>query len=159
MWMLLPVGAMSAVLVVGAGGTGGVHRRPWPHGVFRPHGTYLWNHCLIGTVVDLVPVAFAGHPGAADAGAATGDADPRPPSYRSPSLGDVSKRNIAWLIVVVGVLVLVGSTAGWLLGVIAAVVVLVVSEGYERDRRRRRAAARGVDPATPLRDTFTRRKR
>ena len=71
----------------------------------------------------------------------------------------MSKRNFAWLIVVVGVLVIVGITAGWLWGVVAGVVVLVVSELYERDRRRRRAAARGADPATPLRDTFTRRKR
>jgi hypothetical protein len=71
----------------------------------------------------------------------------------------MSKRNIAWLIVVVGVFVLVGVTAGWWWGAIAGVVVLFVSEFYERDRRRRRAAARGDDPASPLRDTFTKRRR
>ena len=71
----------------------------------------------------------------------------------------MSKRNVAWLIVVIGVFVLVGITAGWLWGAIAGVAALVVSETYERDRRRRMRAARGDDPATPVRDAFTHRRR
>ena len=50
----------------------------------------------------------------------------------------MSKRNLAWLVVVFGAIVLVGIVAGWLSGVIAGVTVLVVSELFERDRRRRR---------------------
>lgn len=71
----------------------------------------------------------------------------------------MSKRNVAWLIVVIGVFVLVGIAVGWLIGAIAGVATLVVSEWYERDRRRRRRAARGEGAVTPVRDSLTRRRR
>jgi hypothetical protein len=71
----------------------------------------------------------------------------------------MSKRNLAWMVIVIGALVLVGVTAGWMWGIIAAAATLVASETYERDRRRRRRAARGDGAASPVRDAFTRRGR
>ena len=70
----------------------------------------------------------------------------------------MSKRNLAWLVVVFGTTVLVGVAVGWLSGVFAGATVLLVSELYERDRRRRRRAAQGDDGARPLRDTVDRRR-
>ena len=49
----------------------------------------------------------------------------------------MSKRNIVWLVAIVVVGVAVAFAAGWLWGLLAAVVVLVVSEVVERTRRRR----------------------
>jgi hypothetical protein len=71
----------------------------------------------------------------------------------------VSRRNLAWLVVVVGAGVLVGVTTGWLWGVLAAVVMLVISEAVERTRRKRRRAARGITEAPKLRDAISSRRR
>jgi hypothetical protein len=72
----------------------------------------------------------------------------------------MSKRNVAWLIVVVGVGVLVGINAGVLWGIFAAAVALTCSEMIERARRKRRRAARGVTGSPSLSDAVnTRRKR
>lgn len=70
----------------------------------------------------------------------------------------MSKRNMAWLIAVV-----VGGVVGWLVGgwlvaLILAVAVLIVSEFVERTLRRRRvAAAGGTVPS--VRDAVTNRRR
>jgi hypothetical protein len=71
----------------------------------------------------------------------------------------VSRRNLAWLVVVVGAGVLVGVTTGWIWGVLAAVVVLVISEAVERTLRKRRRAARGITEAPKLRDAISSRRR
>jgi MFS superfamily sulfate permease-like transporter len=71
----------------------------------------------------------------------------------------MSKRNIAWLVavVVVGVVGSIALGIGW--GLLAAAVVLVVSELVERSARRRRRAARGETDPVSLRDAVTHRKR
>lgn len=51
----------------------------------------------------------------------------------------LSKRNLAWLAAIVIAGLLVGISVGPWWGVLAAVVVLVVSEVVERTRRSRRA--------------------
>jgi hypothetical protein len=71
----------------------------------------------------------------------------------------VSRRNLAWLVVVVGAGLVVGVTAGWLWGVLAAVAVLAISETVERTLRKRRRAARGITEAPKLRDAITSRRR
>lgn len=78
--------------------------------------------------------------------------------WRSNVVG-VSKRNIAWLIVVVGVGILVGINAGWLWGIVAAIAVLALSESIERTRRKKLRAARGVTDAPHVRDAISSRKR
>jgi hypothetical protein len=71
----------------------------------------------------------------------------------------VSNRNIAWLIVVVGVGVLVGITTGWLWGVLAAVATLVVSESIERRRRKQIRAAKGITDAPGVKGAIASRRR
>ena len=71
----------------------------------------------------------------------------------------MSKRNIAWLVVVV-VVGVVGSIVlgiGW--GLLAAAVTLVISEVVERSARRRRRIARGETDPVSVRDAVTYRKR
>jgi hypothetical protein len=71
----------------------------------------------------------------------------------------MSKRNLVWLAAIVVVGAVVWLLAGWLWGIITAIVVLVVSEFVERRRRASRRAARGAS-GSALRDTIdTRRKR
>jgi hypothetical protein len=63
----------------------------------------------------------------------------------------MSKRNIAWLVVVVVVAVVGSITLGIGWGLLAGVVVLVISEVVERSARRRRRAARGeTEPVSHL---------
>ncbi len=52
-------------------------------------------------------------------------------------------RNVAWLIAIVVVGAIAWALGGWLIGLIAAVIVLIVSETVERVARRRRVAAQG----------------
>ncbi len=52
----------------------------------------------------------------------------------------MSKRNLIWLIVVVAVGVIVGVLTAWWAGLIAAAIVLAISEIVERAARRRRLA-------------------
>lgn len=52
----------------------------------------------------------------------------------------MSTRNLIWLVVIVAVGLVVGFTAGWLLGLIAAGVTLAVSEVVERRARAQRAS-------------------
>jgi uncharacterized protein involved in cysteine biosynthesis len=47
----------------------------------------------------------------------------------------VSKTNIVWLIAIIVIGVVVVQAAGWLAGLIAALVVLAISEVVERRRR------------------------
>ncbi len=56
----------------------------------------------------------------------------------------MSKRNLIWLAVVIGVGVLGWLVLGWLAGLIAAVVVLAISEVVERRARTRRRHARNA---------------
>lgn len=69
----------------------------------------------------------------------------------------MSKRNVAWLIVIAGSGVLGWLVGGWLVAVLAALGALVVSEVVERQRRRRRLAASGRS-APSVRDAVTRRR-
>jgi MFS superfamily sulfate permease-like transporter len=71
----------------------------------------------------------------------------------------MSKRNIIWLavIVVVGVVGSIVFGIGW--GLLAAAVVLVVSEVIERSVRRKRRAARGATDAPSVRDAVTTRRK
>jgi len=71
----------------------------------------------------------------------------------------MSKRNLIWLVVVVAVGILVGIAAGWLWGILAAAVTLVISETVERARRQRLRAARGVEGAPSVKDAITDRRR
>jgi hypothetical protein len=71
----------------------------------------------------------------------------------------MSKRNIAWLVVVVVVAVVGSITLGIGWGLLAGVVVLVISEVVERSARRRRRAARGETEPVSLRSAFAHRKR
>lgn len=71
----------------------------------------------------------------------------------------MSKRNIAWLIVIVAVCVLVWINAGALWGILAAVATLVASEAFERARRKRRRAARGATDAPSVGDAVDLRRR
>ena len=64
----------------------------------------------------------------------------------------MSKRNVVWLVVVIGVGVLVWITAGLLWGVLAAAVTLIGSELIERARRKKRRAARGETGSPSLAD-------
>lgn len=71
----------------------------------------------------------------------------------------MSTRNIAWLVAVVAVGVGVWIAAGPLWGIVAAVVVLITSELFERKRRRRLRAARGVTEKPSLKDAVATRRR
>ncbi|MAT04098.1 MAG: hypothetical protein CL424_03525 [Acidimicrobiaceae bacterium] len=71
----------------------------------------------------------------------------------------MSKRNIVWLVAIVVVGVFVGIVAGWLWGLLAAAIVLVVSEVVERSARRRRRADRGETGPTSLAATIESRRR
>ena len=71
----------------------------------------------------------------------------------------MSKRNVAWLVAVIGVGVLVWITAGLLWGVLAAVVTLIGSELIERARRKRLRAARGVTDRPSLTDAVKARRK
>lgn len=54
----------------------------------------------------------------------------------------MSKRNMAWLAVMIAVGVLGWLALGWLAGLIAAAAVLIISEFVERRARARRRATR-----------------
>ena len=72
----------------------------------------------------------------------------------------MTRRNLAWLVVIVVVGVAVGIASRWWLGVLAAVLVLVVSELVERTRRARVRRERGAGaPRTGVRDVVTSRRR
>lgn len=72
----------------------------------------------------------------------------------------MSKRNIAWLVAIIAIGVVVALIANVVWGLIAAAVVLVVSELVERSARRKRRAARGVTGGSSLGDAIeSRRKR
>ncbi len=71
----------------------------------------------------------------------------------------MSKRNMIWLAVVVVIGGVVWLIAGFLWGLLAAVVTLVVSEVIERTARQRRLNAKGAAPATPIRDAVKRTER
>jgi Flp pilus assembly protein TadB len=72
----------------------------------------------------------------------------------------MSKRNVAWLVVMIGVGVLVWITAGLLWGLLAAAVTLIGSELIERTRRKKLRAARGETGSPSLTDAVkARRKR
>lgn len=72
----------------------------------------------------------------------------------------MSRRNVAWLVVIVAVGLVVGVFVGWLWGVLAALATLVVSEVVERSRRARLRRERGADaPRARVRDVVTSRRR
>lgn len=71
----------------------------------------------------------------------------------------MTKRNIAWLVAIVAVGVGVTLVAGVVWGLIAAGVVLVVSELVERAVRRKRRAARGASGAPSLGDAINSRRK
>ena len=70
----------------------------------------------------------------------------------------MSKRNLAWLAVVIVAGVAVWIMVGILWGLLAAGVTLVASELIERTRRRRRRAARGETDAPKLSDALKARR-
>lgn len=70
----------------------------------------------------------------------------------------MSRRNVVWLVAIVGVGVVVALVAGWLWGVLAAVATLVVSEVVERRRRARLRRERGTD-GPRVRDVIGQRRR
>jgi ABC-type Mn2+/Zn2+ transport system permease subunit len=57
----------------------------------------------------------------------------------------VSSRNLVWAAAVAVVIVVVGLAVSWMWGVVAGVVVLVISEVYERNARAKRRRARAGD--------------
>ncbi len=57
----------------------------------------------------------------------------------------VSKRNLIWLVAVIATGLVAWLLAGWLAGIVAAGVVLAISEIVERRARRQRIAARTDD--------------
>jgi len=72
----------------------------------------------------------------------------------------MSKRNVAWLLVTVGVGVLVWITGGLVWGLLAAAATVFASELFERARRKQRRAARGETGSPSLADAVkARRKR
>ena len=71
----------------------------------------------------------------------------------------MAKRNLVWLVVIVVVGVVVWLAAGWVWGVVAAAVVLVTSEVFERARRRRLAQLSGRPAPSPLANVAKRRQR
>lgn len=72
----------------------------------------------------------------------------------------MTRRNVAWLVTVVVVGVVAGLRWGWVVGLLGALAVLVVSEVYERARRARLRRERGaVGPPTGVRDALKSRRR
>ncbi|HEY5662861.1 MAG TPA: hypothetical protein VIS05_02370 [Ilumatobacter sp.] len=71
----------------------------------------------------------------------------------------MSKRNVAWLVVIVVVGVSVWAVAGFVWGLAAAAGTLILSEAIERVVRRRRRAARGHTGGPSLRDAIGTRRR
>jgi TctA family transporter len=71
----------------------------------------------------------------------------------------VTRRNVVWLVAVLAAGVVVGVLAGWLWGVAAAIVTLVVSEIVERSRRARVRRARGDATRVGVRDVVGSRRR
>ncbi len=71
----------------------------------------------------------------------------------------MSKRNVAWLSVTLGVGVLVWITAGFVWGLLAAVATLIASEIFERARRKKRRAARGETGSPSLADALKARRK
>lgn len=71
----------------------------------------------------------------------------------------VTRRNVVWLVAVLAAGVVVGVLAGWLWGVAAAIVTLVVSEIVERTRRARVRRARGDATRVGVRDVVGSRRR
>ena len=69
----------------------------------------------------------------------------------------MSKRNMIWLAAIVVVFVAVWLTTSFLWGLLAGVIMLVVSELIERRARKRRIAARGGGPVTPVRSSIKRK--
>ena len=63
-----------------------------------------------------------------------------------------------WLAVIVVAFIAIALSAGFLWGLLAGVVLLVVSEFVERGARKRRVAARGGDPVTPVRSSIKRKR-
>ncbi len=70
----------------------------------------------------------------------------------------MSKRNLTWLAAIIAVGVLLGVTAGWLWGLLAAGATLLASEVLERAVRRRRVAARGAERVRPVRGALRRKR-
>ncbi len=70
----------------------------------------------------------------------------------------MSKRNMIWLAAIVVVFVAVWLTTSFLWGLLSGAVVLIVSEFVERGARKRRVAARGGDPVTPVRSSIKRKR-
>jgi hypothetical protein len=70
----------------------------------------------------------------------------------------MSKRNLVWLAVIVGVTVIAWIALGALWGIVLGVVTLLASEAIERVRRRKRQVARGEEPHSPVRTAMTQRK-
>ena len=66
---------------------------------------------------------------------------------------------MVWLVAIVGVGVVIGVVAGWLWGLLAAVVTLVASEIVERTRRARLRRERGEEPRSGVRDAIGSRRR
>ena len=54
---------------------------------------------------------------------------------------NVSQRNLIWLVLIVAVTITLGLLASWLVGGIAGLVVLAVSEAVERVARSNRATS------------------
>ena len=71
----------------------------------------------------------------------------------------MSKRNLAWLIVIVAVGIVVWVSSGILWGLLASAVTLIGSELIERAARKRRRAARGVTWSPSLSDAVKARRR
>ena len=71
----------------------------------------------------------------------------------------VTRRNVVWLVAVLAAGVVVGVLAGWLWGVAAAIVTLVVSEVVERTRRARIRRVRGDATRVGVRDVVGSRRR
>jgi hypothetical protein len=82
------------------------------------------------------------------------------PDVRWRTVDRVSRRNVVWLVAIVVVGVVGGVLAGWLWGVVAAGVTLVVSEVVERMRRQRIQRERGDGARkTSVFDVVTSRRR
>lgn len=71
----------------------------------------------------------------------------------------MSRRNMIWLGAVVVVGAVIGVTAGWVWGIVAAGAVLVFSEIVERARRQRLRSERGAEGVPSVRDAITHRRR
>ena len=70
----------------------------------------------------------------------------------------MSKRNMIWLAAIVVVFVAVWLSTSFLWGLLSGTVMLVASEFVERRARKRRVAARGAAPVTPVRSSIKRKR-